>query len=228
MTAVPVGALALAPSTCAPHITSTRRRLPWAPASVGRYRLPREIEGRLVAAVSDLRNREAVYALAVFLGRFHSAAGRLERPFAVCREALADHPELGLTEARVRGALAVLEMVGFLVREPMPGSAYRATECGLRRKPVQLRFGPEWLPDFRRANARAERTKGGGQASRRGSHQPAAQCRQRPPYRILCGPNACSPEKTSSRVAICILASSGTCARRSRPIQGSRLRSTGC
>lgn len=160
-------AAAPAPLPCAPRTPPTRRRLPWAPTAAGRYRLPREIEGRLVVALAPLKNRDACFALASFLGRYHSAPGRLERPLVVCRQALADHPDLGLSEARVRGALAALESLGFLTREPMPGSPYRATAEGLKRKPVAFRFGPEWMPDFRKANRRAERARGGVQASRR-------------------------------------------------------------
>jgi hypothetical protein len=51
-------------------------------------------------------------ALAVILGRFWSMLGRVALPFPMYRRALADHRELGLTEARVRGTIRVLEGVG--------------------------------------------------------------------------------------------------------------------
>ena len=90
----------------------------------GGYRLPRTIELRLAAAARDLRNGEAVMALARFLARFHTAPAVLGRAFPVDRAALAAVEALGLTEARVRGALKALEEVGFLVREAVKGSTY--------------------------------------------------------------------------------------------------------
>jgi hypothetical protein len=129
-------------------------------AMPGEYRLPRGVEDRLSTALSGRKNAAAAMALAVFLGRYHSAPGRLVRPFPVDRIALADHQHLGLTEARVRGALAALEAIGFVERVEAPGSAYKATEHGLQRKPVQWRFGADWMPAFTAANARAQAKRG--------------------------------------------------------------------
>jgi hypothetical protein len=137
------------------------------------YRLPRSVADRLETAVRGRRNADAVLALAVFLGRFHSAPGRLGRPFAVDRIALADHAELRLTEARIRGALAVLEEVGLVERVEVPGSAYKATEHGLHRKPIQWRFGVEYLPAFSAANDRAQRARGAPAPARRPIAPPA-------------------------------------------------------
>ena len=44
-------------------------------------------------------------ALAVFIGRFWSAPGRIEQAFPIDRRALAERPDLGLTEAKVGGAI---------------------------------------------------------------------------------------------------------------------------
>lgn len=133
----------------------------------GGYRLPRAVEVRLGAAARDLRNCDAVMALAAFLGRFHTAPAVLGRAFPVDRAALAAVDTLGLTEARVRGALRVLEEIGFLMREAVKGSAYRPTEAGLRRKPVFFRIAPEFVGLFERANAAALRARGGGKTDRR-------------------------------------------------------------
>ena len=96
------------------------------------------------------RNREAAFALAVFLGRFWSMPGRVALPFPIDRRALAGHRELGLTEARVRGAIRVLEEVGFLARFVTSGSRYKATEEGLRRKPIPFQFGSDYAPAVHR------------------------------------------------------------------------------
>jgi hypothetical protein len=54
--------------------------------------------------------------LAVFLGRFGSAPGRIEHAFPVDRRALANRPDLGLAEVKVRGVVRMLERVGLLDR----------------------------------------------------------------------------------------------------------------
>lgn len=133
----------------------------------GGYRLPRTIGARLSAAVEGLRNAEAVMALATFLGRFHTAPNVLGRSFPVDRAALADHAGHGLTEARVRGALAALELLGFLVREAVKGSAYRPTAAGLRKKPIVFRIAPDFAEMFGRANAAAQRARKAGSTDRR-------------------------------------------------------------
>lgn len=144
----------------------------------GGYRLPRTIVARLSAATNDLRNAEAVMALAQFLARFHAAPNVLGRAFNVDRVALAAHGGLDLSEARIRGALQALEAIGFVIREVMPGSAYRATEHGLRRRPVLFRFAPDFMAAFQKANAAAQRARGAGSAARRPLAPPAP---SRPP-----------------------------------------------
>src|SRR3954452_20994185 len=85
-------------------------RRPFTPScEVGPYRLPRDIQDQLLSALASFRNRDAAFALAVFIGRFWSAPGRLEQAFPVDRRALADRSDLGLTEAKVREAIRSLE-----------------------------------------------------------------------------------------------------------------------
>jgi hypothetical protein len=133
----------------------------------GPYRLPHDVQDRLAAALQPYRNREAAYALAVFLGRFWSMPGRVALPFPIDRRALAGHRDLGLTEGRVRGAIRVLEAVGFLARFVTSGSRYKATEEGLRRKPIPFVFGSDYAPLFIAANARAVAARGRREGARR-------------------------------------------------------------
>jgi len=149
----------------------------------GAYRLPHEIRDRLVAALAPFRNREAAFALAVFLARFWSMPGRVALPFPIDRRALAGHRELGLTEGRVRGAIRVLEEIGFLARFVISGSRYKATEEGLRRKPIPFQFGSDYAPLFIAANARAAAARGRREGARRTLTPEAAR-----------GPSLASPE----------------------------------
>src|SRR5215207_6592875 len=112
-------------------------------ARSGGYTLPKAAQDRLTTSLTGFRNREAAFALAVFLARYWSAPGRLERAFPIDRRALAERAaSLDLTEGQVRGAMGTLEKVGFLDRDiPPPGSRYKATPEGLHRKPVLFRFG---------------------------------------------------------------------------------------
>ena len=88
---------------------------PFLPAEGGSpYRLPREASERLALALTPARNRDAAFALARFLARFWSTPSRLLTAFPIDRRALANRPDLGLTEAQVRGAVRALETVGFL------------------------------------------------------------------------------------------------------------------
>ncbi len=83
------------------------------------------------------------FDIAVFLARFWSSPRRLLCALPVDRRALAEHEALGLTEARVRGTLAVLVEVGFLARyEPEAGKKYQRTEGGLQRRAILHRFNP--------------------------------------------------------------------------------------
>src|SRR3954453_7230600 len=127
-----------------PRPPSSRRRgsrRPFAPSSAGVYRLPHDVRDRLAGALTPYRNRDAAFALAVFLGRFWSTPARLLAAFPIDRRELADHGALGLTEARVRGAIRALEEVGFLDRAVASGSTHQPTPDGLHRKPVLFLFG---------------------------------------------------------------------------------------
>src|SRR5215217_5756282 len=141
-----------------PRLPSTRRRSSrqsFTPASAGVYRLPHDVRDRLAAALAPYRNRDAAFALAVFLGRFWSTPARLLTAFPIDRRELADHAALGLTEARVRGAIRTLEEVGFLDRAVTSGATHKPTPDGLHRKPVLFMFGTDYGPLFSAANRRA-------------------------------------------------------------------------
>src|SRR4051794_15587292 len=141
-----------------PRPPATRRRgsrRPFAPSQAGVYRLPYDVRDRLTAALMPYRNRDAAFALATFLGRFWSTPARLLAAFPIDRRELADHAALGLTEARVRGAIRTLEEVGFLDRTVVSGSTHRPVPDGLHRKPVLFMFGSDYGPLFGAANRRA-------------------------------------------------------------------------
>jgi hypothetical protein len=126
------------------------------------------VRDRLASSLAPFRNREAAYTLAVFLARFWSGPGRVVDSFHIDRRALADHGELHLTEAKVRGAIRVLEEIGFLDRSiGASRSKYQATEHGLHRKPILFVFGSEYAPLFIAANERAARARGGNSSGRR-------------------------------------------------------------
>src|SRR3954471_11077021 len=127
----------LFPRALQPRLRSVRR--PFRPSTdTGPSRLPHDVQDRLSAALACFRNRDAAFALAVFIGRFWSAPGRIERVFPIDRRALAGRSDLGLTEAKVRGAIRALERAGFLDRvKPDRGGRYQRTDTGdLHRKPV--------------------------------------------------------------------------------------------
>src|SRR5215212_2958490 len=130
----------------APSRRRSNRRA-FTPASAGPY--------RLATALAPFRNRDAAFALATFLGRFWSTPARLLSVFPIDRRELADHAALGLTEARVRGAIKTLEEVGFLDRAVRSGSTHQPTPDGLHRKPVLFLFGSDYGPLFSMANKRA-------------------------------------------------------------------------
>jgi hypothetical protein len=148
-------AITAAPSTSQP--ASRRNPIPWTPSTpAGPYKLPRDVQDRLTVALREFRNRDAAAALAAFLGRFWSTPARLVLPFPIDRRALTDHAALGLTEARVRGAIATLKAIGFLDPDALKGSGYHATEAGLHRKPVLFRFGAGYREAFAKANTHSQ------------------------------------------------------------------------
>lgn len=125
------------------------------------YRVPHDVADRLKSALSTYKNREAAMALALFLARFWSSRAKMARPFPVDRRALAHREDLALSEARIRGALRVLEEIGFLHRGiPPAGSVHKLTPAGeLHRKPITFGFGADYGPLFAAANARAARAR---------------------------------------------------------------------
>src|SRR5687767_14759858 len=124
------------------------------------YRLPHEIRSRLSTSLRPYKNREAAMALAVFLARFWSTPKRLGNPFPIDRRALANRPDLGLTEAKVRGAIRTLEAVGFLNRKLVTGSKHQPTALGLHRRPILFQFDGEFAGLFSLANRRSKSPKG--------------------------------------------------------------------
>jgi hypothetical protein len=103
----------------------------------------------------------------VFLARFWSVPGRIVEGFVIDRRELAGRKDLGLSEAKVRGAIRVLEEIGFLDRAVSSGSKYKATEDGLRRKPIRFMFGSEYAPAFIKANGRTAAARSGRSGERR-------------------------------------------------------------
>ncbi len=137
-------------------------RRPFTPSEgSGPYRLPHDIRDRLLSALASCRNRETAFQLAVFLGRFWSTPTRITSAFPIDRRALTGRADLGLTEAKVRGAIRTLETVGFLDRTlPTKGSCYQRTGGGeLHRKPIMFMFGSDYALAFREANQRAQKAR---------------------------------------------------------------------
>src|SRR4051794_24629236 len=165
-----------------PRPPSTRRRgsrRPFAPSPCASpYRLPHDVRDRLASALAPFRNRDAAFALAVFLGRFWSTPARLLAAFPIDRRELADHAALGLTEGRVRGAIRTLEEVGFLDRAVVSGSTHKPTPDGLHRKPVLFMFGSDYGSLFIMANRRAQAARERrGWARRTPEHRPTHRAR---------------------------------------------------
>jgi hypothetical protein len=168
-------------------------RRPFLPSGRGGpYRLPHDVRDRLVGALAPYRNREAALELAVFLGRFWSAPGRLTMAFAIDRRELAEHAALDLTEARVRGAIRVLEEVEFLDRAVAGGRTHKLTDAGeLHRRPILYQFASDFAALFGAANARARA------ARERRSRRPAGKAParpQRPPARACVASLTNSPK----------------------------------
>src|SRR5690242_21099420 len=119
------------------------------------YRLPHDVRDRLASALAGRRNKDACLSLATFIARFWTAPKRLGLPFMLDRRALAPVEALGLTEARVRGAIRALERIGFLERMPTSGRTHQATPDGLHRKPIAFVFAAAFHDAFSMANKRA-------------------------------------------------------------------------
>lgn len=142
----------------------------------GEYRLPRAVADRLETALRGRKNGPACLALATWIARFWSAPRKLLCAIPVDRRAIAGRDDLGLTEARVRGALAVLVEIGFLTRyEPEAGKKYQRTETGLQRRAILHRFGEEYAVAFAAANARAQAARGAPAPARRPIPRPEPQ-----------------------------------------------------
>ena len=185
-----------------PRLRSCRRPLHAAPAS-GRYSLPRPILDRLQAALAPAKSRESALTLAVFVARFWSAPGRLGLPFPIDRRALCSHRDLPLTEARVRGAIAALEEVGFLARiVPEPGRRYQRTPEGLHRQPLVFHFGAEFESLFAAANKRPRRGSRAAQDGRRPLPTSSAPATRSRPSWSLPEPRTNSPKNTLPNPAI--------------------------
>src|SRR5690348_6513127 len=171
-------------------------RRPFTPAaSVGPYRLPHDVRDRLAAALVPFRNRDAAFALATFLGRFWSTPNRLLSAFPIDRRELAGHGALGLTEARVRGAIRTLEEAGFLDRAVASGSTHKPTPDGLHRKPVLFLFGADYGPLFSAANKRAAAARKRRSGARR---TPTPATPPRPSTNLLKAPLLNSPKNKES------------------------------
>ena len=123
------------------------------------YRLPASVRDRLASALAGRRNKDACMAFATFIARFWTAPRKLGLPFVLYRRALAPVEALGLTEARVRGAIKALERFGFLERMPTSGRTYQRTPDGLHRRPVAFRIARDFAEAFAMANKRAAATR---------------------------------------------------------------------
>src|SRR3954463_7303255 len=185
----------------APRRSRSSRR-PFTPVSAGPYRFPRDIRDRLTAALVPYRNRDAAFALATFLGRFWSTPNRLLTAFPIDRRELSDHAALGLTEARVRGAIRTLEEGGFLTRAVPSGSTHKPTPDGLHRKPVLFMFGSDYGPLFSAANRRAAAVRERRSGSRRGSGLAAS---RRPSLGLPAARLTNSPKSKSSEASRVIM-----------------------
>src|SRR3954454_15404143 len=147
----------------APRARLRHVRRPFTPSEgAGPYRLPRDIRDWLLMALASFRNRDTAFQLATFLGRFWSTPTRITSAFPIDRRALMDRSDLGLTGAKVRGAIKTLEAVSFLDRAlAAKGSCYQRAGGGeLHRKPIMFMFGSAYATAFAAANKRSQKAKG--------------------------------------------------------------------
>ena len=161
--------LVLAP-ILAPAVARLRRRfcrkpLLRSPPASGRYTLPAGALAQLQGDATGARNAQKAVILATHVARYQSAPANLGRSFPLDRRALAQPCDLPLSEGEIRGALKLLEEVGFVVRVPAPGSPYQRTVEGLRRKPIWFTLGEPYLAMFAEAN---RKPRGGPQAAQGG------------------------------------------------------------
>ena len=108
-----------------------------------RWSGPYWMPGRLRDWLNDrLGHKETpAHVLARFLARFHAGPKTWGRHFVICRAALAQVEELGLTEKQIRLAIAKLEKIGFIARVSGTGKwRWSATTEGCRRAPIFWRF----------------------------------------------------------------------------------------
>src|SRR3954449_12358547 len=185
----------------APRRSRSNRR-PFTPSQGGVYRFPHDVRDHLATALRPFRNRDAAFALVTFLGRFWSTPNRLLAAFPIDRRELAGHAALGLTEARVRGAIRTLEQVGFLDRAVVSGSTHRPTPDGLHRKPVLFMFGSEYGPLFGAANRRAAAARERRSGLRR---TPTPATPSRPPTGFLMARPLNSPKNKGSEASKVIM-----------------------
>lgn len=113
-----------------PIISDAKRAFEIAPEAVVRFQ----------AEFQPFRNREAMWKLARFLLWKHSGE-RLDGDFPVDRRALAEHPDLDLSEKAIRNAVANLLEVGFLTRGAVALPARRRAPGVIRCDAVMFAFG---------------------------------------------------------------------------------------
>ena len=135
------------------------------------YRLPPAVADRLAAALQGRRTAERAYRLANYLARHWSAPAALLEAFTVAARRFDGTgglvEVLDMTAGEIRGALKALEEVGFVVREIGKGNGFKPTAAGLRKAPIRFRFGPDYWPLFKAANARALTRIGAGASPQR-------------------------------------------------------------
>ena len=110
------------------------------------YVLPRRMRDALDIDLIGLRNAWAALLLARIVAQAHTGPRVRGRSFTLCRRGLAAaYGDLGLTEEIVRGAIRVLERIGFIVRDPAPEKPCRRTATGWQRKPIVWRIATRFL-----------------------------------------------------------------------------------
>ncbi|RYD71515.1 MAG: hypothetical protein EOP84_24760 [Verrucomicrobiaceae bacterium] len=116
--------------------------------------MPGKLFQLLEVRLRSFKNREAAHILAAFLARMNSGPSRYKYPFPVDRRALVGHPDLPLSEDRIRGALKSLEAVGYLDRIPDPRGEYERIKPTpsmphkVKRRPIRFTFGADFLATF--------------------------------------------------------------------------------